>query len=65
MSKKFKALIDDSGLGVRWEVWGVTPNPNGHSTENCVYALFFGKHCGQYAKAHAKMLNALPKEEKP
>jgi hypothetical protein len=62
MSKKFKAVIDDSGLGVHWTVWNVL---KATGSLEYVYAEFHGKHCGQYARDHAKRLNALSEKEKP
>ena len=54
MKKRFRA----SGLGACWGVYG------GWSVDY-LYAEFYGKNARQYARSHAKMLNALPEEEKP
>lgn len=65
VKKKFKAVIVDSGPGIQWQVWNVRLEVAGHESPQYMYAEFRGQNCGQYAKDHARMLNALPEEEKP
>ena len=55
--KRFWAQINDSEKGHYWVIWD--------SKCEFRYAEFYGYHCREYARSHAKFLNALPKEEQP
>jgi len=56
MKKKYRAVHVDSLLSSYWRVL---------SSDDYLVAQFCGYHSRRYARAHAKMLNALPKEDQP
>jgi hypothetical protein len=61
--RRFKAVINDSGVGRPW--WEVYNTINEGQSLEYLFAEFHGKHSQTYAREHAKRLSALPTKDQP